>query len=383
MQLSKRVRRQIVLLVLLGLLYFFYASTRFRRQQKPKIIAPPPPPGEERANAVYVVFCRNSDLNGMVSSMQQLEASFNARYNYPYVFLNDVPFTDEFKQAMQKNTNASVKFGVLDRKKMWDEPQWIDKLKAAEQRIELGKLIAGKGTSYWFSVSYRQMCRFYSGWFFRHPLLQGYEFYWRVEPDVKFYCQIRRDPFMFMKKNNKVYGYNIMMPEYMPTIASLWNHTVSWAKKRPDPSKVNPLVRYDPDTPLLNFFTEDRNGVSDGSFNGCHFWSNFEIARLDLWNNPDYISYFDYLDKTGGFFYERWGDAPVHSLYVAITLSPDRVHFFDDIGYSHDGVMHCPLNEHLQNYCECSKDDIDTKDACLAPFQNYKPKSYGGFPKPA
>ncbi len=31
------------------------------------------------------------------------------------------------------------------------------------------------------SVSYRNMCRFNSGFFYRHPLLQKYRWYWRIE----------------------------------------------------------------------------------------------------------------------------------------------------------------------------------------------------------
>jgi alpha 1,2-mannosyltransferase len=47
----------------------------------------------------------------------------------------------------------------------------------------------------------------------------------------------------------------------------------------------------------------------------CHYWSNFEIADLRWFRSPEYIAYFDYLDKVGGFYYERWGDAPVCVLF--------------------------------------------------------------------
>lgn len=45
------------------------------------------------------------------------------------------------------------------------------------------------------------MCRFNSGFFFRHPLLKDYDYYWRVEPDVKFFCDIAYDPFLTMMDN--------------------------------------------------------------------------------------------------------------------------------------------------------------------------------------
>ena len=53
---------------------------------------------EGGANAVMLMLARNSELEGAVSSVRQLEEKFNQRYHYPWVFLNDEPFTDEFKQ---------------------------------------------------------------------------------------------------------------------------------------------------------------------------------------------------------------------------------------------------------------------------------------------
>lgn len=41
---------------------------------------------------------RNSDLSGIMSSMRQIEDRFNRKFNYPYVLLNDEPFTEDFKK---------------------------------------------------------------------------------------------------------------------------------------------------------------------------------------------------------------------------------------------------------------------------------------------
>ena len=67
--------------------------------------SPPEPPKvpegpieEGTANAVMLMLARNSELEGAVSSVSQLEEKFNGRYHYPWVFLNDEPFTDEFKR---------------------------------------------------------------------------------------------------------------------------------------------------------------------------------------------------------------------------------------------------------------------------------------------
>ena len=33
-------------------------------------------------------------------------------------------------------------------------------------------------------------------------------------------------------------------------------------------------------------------------------WSNFEIANMEFWRGEAYTKFFDYLDRTGGFYYE-------------------------------------------------------------------------------
>lgn len=50
-----------------------------------------------KANATLLILARNSDLDGIVKSILSIEERFNALYGYPYVFLNEEPFTDEFK----------------------------------------------------------------------------------------------------------------------------------------------------------------------------------------------------------------------------------------------------------------------------------------------
>jgi len=50
-----------------------------------------------RANATFVMLARNSDVDDAVYSVRSLEDRFNREHNYPWVFLNEEPFSDEFK----------------------------------------------------------------------------------------------------------------------------------------------------------------------------------------------------------------------------------------------------------------------------------------------
>ena len=56
---------------------------------------------------------------------------------------------------------------------------------------------------------------------------------------------------------------------------------------------------------------------------------------MDFWRGEAYTKFFDYIDRSGGFYYERWGDAPVHSIAASLFLRKDQIMFFDEIGYAH------------------------------------------------
>jgi hypothetical protein len=67
------------------------------------IAIPPPvhahlPVGLGTMNATMLVLCRESDLNGILSSMHYVEKRFNNKFGYPWTFLNDAEFSDDFKQ---------------------------------------------------------------------------------------------------------------------------------------------------------------------------------------------------------------------------------------------------------------------------------------------
>ncbi|KAI9353170.1 nucleotide-diphospho-sugar transferase, partial [Pilaira anomala] len=306
------------------------------KTSRPAAVAHP-----NRVKAAFVILARNSDLSGIRKSIREMEDRFNGKFNYPYVFLNEETFTDEFKEKTSELTNSPTHYGKID-KDMWGYPSHINQTKAAECRKDL----QDRDVIYGGSESYRHMCRFQSGFFFRHPLLDAYEYYWRVEPDVHYYCDIDYDVFQMMKDKQLKYGWTLSLTEYMATIPTLWETTKSFMAQNED------LINRSKDG-LLSWLTDD--GFE--TYNGCHFWSNFEIGSLDFFRSERYLKFFDHLDATGGFFYERWGDAPVHSLAVAMMLKQSEVHFFNDIGYMHNPLQHCPTEPWIHKKCSCEQND--------------------------
>ncbi|KAI7855640.1 glycolipid 2-alpha-mannosyltransferase-domain-containing protein [Circinella umbellata] len=300
---------------------------------------------DDPVNACFVILVRNSELEGIKSSIKQMESTFNNKYNYPYVFLNDDDFTEEFIEETKKLGKAEKFYGKLDEQ-MWGYPDFINQSVAAEQRQKMVET----NVPYADSESYRHMCRFQSGFFFRHPLLDGYEYYWRVEPEVDFLCEIDYDVFKFMRNNGKKYAFTLTFTEFVATIPTLWDTVKDFRRDHPEIIK-----RFPPkEKSLWKFITDD-----DGkTYNTCHFWTNFEIAALDLWRSNEYLQFFNYLDQSGGFFYERWGDAPVHSIAAAMMLRKEEFHFFHDMGYRHTSVLHCPADEITLKKCSCNHDSF-------------------------
>jgi alpha 1,2-mannosyltransferase len=306
-----------------------------------------------RENAAIVILARNGDREGLEKSLTEFEKRFNHKYNYPYVFLNNEEFDNNFKNGINHVISSSAQFGLIP-KEHWSYPSWINQTYAKETRDQMEK----DNVIYGGSESYRHMCRFNSGFFFMHPLLAQYDYYWRIEPDVHFFCDIDFDPFKFMRENNKKYSFVISFREFRSTIPTLWKTTKEYVDSR----KIEPT--------WFKFF-EDKN---NGDYNLCHFWSNFEIADLRFFRSKQYLDYFQYLDSKGGFFYERWGDAPVHSLAVGLFLKKSEVHFFNDIGYEHPPYTHCPKGKGFESKCQCTEGIRldETKDgSCVPDWLNY------------
>ncbi|KAL7324613.1 hypothetical protein PS15p_209781 [Mucor circinelloides] len=312
-----------------------------------------------KVKGCYVILIRNSELDGIASTIAQIENTFNSKFDYPYVFFNDEPFTDNFKSTVASLTKSRVLFGLLNST-MWGYPDFIDQEYAAECRKSMTEL----GIPYASSESYRHMCRFQSGFFFRHPLLDEFDYYWRLEPYVDYYCQIDYDVFRFMKDNKKKYGFNIAYKEHIETVPTLWQTVMKFLEEYPNIAQKLPPRNES----LIGFVTDD-----DGqSYNTCHFWSNFEVGDLSLWRSEAYLKLFDYLDRSGGFFYERWGDAPVHSIAAAILLKKSEFHFFNDIGYRHTSYTHCPAGDDFRTKCSCDPNnnfDFNTELSCYSKYK--------------
>lgn len=97
-----------------------------------------------------------------------------------------------------------------------------------------------------------------------------------------------------MRTNNKTVGFAISARELPEASKSLWPITRHFMD-------ANPQFIVPSDQSVMPWMLDE-----DDEYNNCELWSNFGIVDLAFFRSPAYQQYFEFLDRLGGFFYERY-----------------------------------------------------------------------------
>lgn len=122
-----------------------------------------------------------------------------------------------------------------------------------------------------------------------------------------------------MERANKTYGWTIIVKELVETVPNLFRYASAFKRKHNLKSTgLWELFLEKPQQPQEPNHDPPRDGpgtqnlpdihpeaMEDETYNMCHFWSNFEIARLDFFRSELYEEFFKYLEQSGGFWQER------------------------------------------------------------------------------
>src|SRR5271154_5184314 len=138
---------------------------------------------------------------------------------------------------------------------------------------------------------------------------------------------VSSDPFLYMEQHNKTYGFVIAIKELVETVPNLFRYASAFKRQRnlqskglwemflkdqPDPNQPKPIEtptvqeeEQKPELPPEELPDVDPESMEGENYNMCHFWSNFEIARLDFFRSKEYEDFFRMMDRSGGFWAER------------------------------------------------------------------------------
>ncbi|KAI7896119.1 glycolipid 2-alpha-mannosyltransferase-domain-containing protein [Mucor mucedo] len=245
--------------------YFAYTTSSWTYENPTNLTFP-----HQRFKAAFVTFVKSdtASLTKLRFTIRNIEDQFNRNHNYPYIIFTDQELSEEYMELASTLTQATVRFERVENDLYGYHPS-TDLKRAAQARIDLQSTMFGD------SEDYRFQSRFMAGTIYRHALMQDLDYSWRFEAGTEYICPMDEDPFQYMFEKKLITSFSVALYEYKETIPSLYNTVLDFASKNKD--WIQPAS--DPKT-LWHFILDGSN-----SFNGCHFWNNFQVS----------LSFFDHV----------------------------------------------------------------------------------------
>lgn len=240
-------------------------------------------------------------------TIDNLKLSLNKLYiNYKYVYNSDVivfvenDFPVIVINQLEKMYN-NLKFKYIELKSSNDFN--IDKVEFEDDRYE-------------FKIGYRHMCQL----FFSEILLyiQCYDWYMRLDTDSFIESSIDYDLFGYLDKNNKVYGYTAELAEWPPVVIGMGEFFINLIRKHN----------------LKSTFFDKL--IENDRYNLRQIYNNFEIIKISYFNNELVQLLIKEVNKSGNIYKKRWGDSPLRTFILSLTVDNYKIHKFNDFDYIHD-----------------------------------------------
>jgi len=239
-------------------------------------------------NTVIIYLAQTRRLDKLLRSLKLLQKNLLDAHPHPVVVCHEGDFTDEHLRQMQERC-ARVVLKQVDI----SPPPHIDVSKFNEWTLSQSH-----------SIGYRNMCRFFS--LGLYPMLKDFDYYMRLDDDSYIRSKMHDDPFEVMAEGNKVYAWRATRPESKTAVRGL----------------KAMLRAHDP---AFGTYKWDRK----------IYYNNFHIAKPSLWLTSPCKEALEAIEKHGGIYTKRWGDAPIHTLLVRVYTEMAQRHRFTSFDYQH------------------------------------------------
>ena len=170
----------------------------------------------------------------------------------------------------------------------------------------------GNGPVAWghpgFSMGYRHMCRFFSGEMYKFDVIKNYDYYLRLDTDSFIHTPLNYDIFEWAKENECYYGFiaPAVQQDNEKVVEGLWDFV----------NQVYP------------------NNIPDRLM----FYTNFELGKVSWFLTSEYMNFYNYIDKNGGIYSRRWGDAPIKFLGINLFMNKQNIIPVQGFTYQHGAV---------------------------------------------
>jgi hypothetical protein len=290
-----------------------------------------------RSAAIFIL-TQNQPLRvaSLKTTLYFLFRHFNAHpggARYPVILLHEGDFSasdqEAIRMGIRRNCRDSLQFEQLDASD-FELPPHID-----PERLR--QSLQDPPVPYWRNDRYRMMCRWWLVHFPRYAT--RFDYVMRLDDD-SFIEEPIADPFVWAAQNGASYVSNQihldcgicclglksqferLFPQRQADLDSLFAEQVV----HPADPLTERLRRLSATSgiPLpAEFLLRGRLPMPQ------IFYNNFFVTRSAFWQRPDVAGVIDQLDRTGGIFYFRWGDAPIQTLLVRLLCPANQVGRFD------------------------------------------------------
>jgi hypothetical protein len=182
-----------------------------------------------------------------------------------------------------------------------------------------------------FGIGYRRMCRFWFSGVFELEDVRRLSYLMRLDTDSELRCRPgSRDPFELMARQRAVYGYVAVKTDHPMVAKNLTAFGAAYSRRVPPVRDA--FYHFPPAAPV-----------------GCPapmFYTNFEIMNVSWFAAPRAVAFARAVDATGQIFGNRWGDAPLRWLTLALFAGRGQLACFGgEYDYRHRGPQnHCGLS---------------------------------------
>lgn len=290
-----------------------------------------------KGNGVILYLTQNNPVRRtyLKTSLYFLFRNFNSTHKYPVLICHegdyDVAAINEIMGGIRHECKHLVRFQKLDDKD-FEVPDGID-------MDRVNRSIEAAPVPYWRNLKYRLMCRW---WLRMMPnYVKDFDYVMRLDDDSIIEEPLAADIIGMMKEKELVYQSNLVHVD-----CGLCNYGLSdifsrhsggnegFMKQFFQASKIPYDQSDDSLAGKINGFFRDyeplvyENAKKTGEINlqmPIMFYNNFFVSSVAFWTTPEVLKLLDEIDKTGGIFYYRWGDAPIQSLIVGLLCDKSKI----------------------------------------------------------
>jgi len=170
-----------------------------------------------------------------------------------------------------------------------------------------------------FKIGYRHMCQLFFSEIF--SIIKDYEWYMRLDTDSFIESNINYDLFDYLSQHNKVYGYTAELAEWPPVVIGLGEFFINLVRKH-----------------NLNKTFFDKL-IENDRYNLRQIYNNFEIIKVSYIQSEFVRFLIKEVNKTGNIYKKRWGDSPLRTFILSLTVDNSKIHKFNDFDYIHDAYI--------------------------------------------